>query len=102
MAADLGKGLALANLQTALSSLLRILIDFGFAVAALLTEFEVWLRGQLQHLGVPHAAQTLVLLVVAALLILGSLRLFGGLIRFMVVLALILVAIHVIMPVTGG
>ncbi len=92
----------LANLQSAIDTLLRLLTQFGLAVAAILTEFELWLRGELQHLGVPHAIQTLVLLAAAVLLVLGSLRLFGGLIRIVVVLILVLVAIHIVMPVIPG
>jgi hypothetical protein len=92
----------LGNLQNAIDTLLKLLMQFGLAVAAILTELELWLRGELQHLGVPHTVQTLVLLVVAALLVLGSLRLFGGLIRVAVVLILVLIAIHVVMPVVQG
>jgi hypothetical protein len=90
------------NLQTAIDTLLKLLIQFGVAVAAILTEFELLLRGELQLLGVPHTVQTLILLAVAALLVLGSLRLFGGLIRIAVVLILVLIAIHIVMPVVQG
>ena len=67
-----------------------------------LTAFEIWLRGVLQQLGVPHLLQTVLLLAVAAVLVLGSLRLFGGIIRVAVVLILLLIAIHIIMPVVQG
>ncbi len=77
-------------------------MQFGLAVAAILTELELWLRGELRQLGVPQTAQTLVLLVVAALLVLGAWRLFGGLIRLAVVLVLLLIAIHIVMPVIRG
>jgi hypothetical protein len=91
-----------ANLQTAIDTLLKLLTQFGVAVAAILTELELWLRGQLQELGVPHTIQTVILLAVAAVLVLGSLRLFGGLIRVAVVLILLLIAIHIVMPVVQG
>ena len=64
------------------------------AVAAILTEFEFWLRGELQQLGVPHALQTLTLLAVAAVLVVGSLQLLGGLIRIAVVVILLLIAVE--------
>jgi hypothetical protein len=92
----------LGNLQDVIDTLLKLLMQFGLAIAALLTELELWLRGELQQLGVPHTVQTLVLVVVAALLVLGSLRLFGGLIRIAVVLILVLIAIHIVMPVVRG
>jgi hypothetical protein len=43
--------------------------------------------------------QTIILLAVAVILILGALKLFGGLIRVAVVLVLLLIAIHVLMPI---
>ena len=44
----------------------------------------------------------MLLLAVAAVLVLGALRLFGGVIRIAVVLILLLVAIHIVMPVIQG
>ena len=82
--------------------MLKLLTEFGLAVAAILTRLELWLREELQHLGVPHTVQTPILLAVAVLLILGSLRLFGGLIRVAAVLILVLIAIHILMPVIQG
>ena len=90
------------NLQTTIDTLLKLLTEFGLAVAAILTRLELWLREELQHLGVPHTVQTPILLAVAVLLILGSLRLFGGLIRVAAVLILMLIAIHILLPVIQG
>jgi hypothetical protein len=89
-------------LQSTIDSLLKLLTQFGLAVAAILTALELWLRDELKVLGVPHDAQTLILVVVAAALVLGSLRLFGGLIRVAAVLVLLLIAIHIVMPVIQG
>jgi hypothetical protein len=90
------------NLQNAIDALLQVFRQLGDAVVGLLTALELWLRGQLQQLGVPHTVQTLILLAVAVLLVLGTLRLFGGLIRVVVVLILLLIAIHIMMPVIQG
>jgi hypothetical protein len=90
------------NLEAAINSLLQFLRQFGVVVAALLTEFEYWLRNQLQQLGVPHTLQTVILLGVAVLLVVGALRLFAGLIRLAVVLILVLVVIHLVIPVIHG
>jgi len=90
------------NLQTAIDTLLNLLSQLGVAVAAILTELELWLRGELQQFGVPRPLQTVILLAVAAVLVLGSLRLFGGLIRIAVVLILLLIAIHIVLPVIQG
>jgi hypothetical protein len=79
--------------------LLDLLIELGNIIVAALITVEVWLRAQLTQLGLPPPIQTVILIAVAALLVIGSLRLFGGLIRVAVVLVLILIAIHVALPV---
>jgi hypothetical protein len=90
------------NLKAAVDAVLRLLMQIGIALAALLTGLELWLRQELQRLGVPHAAQTVILIVVTALLILGSLRLFGGLLRFAAVLILVLIVLDLVVPVLQG
>jgi hypothetical protein len=90
------------NLQAAIASLLQPLKQLGLALAAILTQLELLLRSQLQQLGVPQALQTVLLLAVAVILVLGALRLFGGFIRVAVVLILLLVAIHIVLPVLPG
>ncbi len=92
----------MGNFENAINTLLNLLKQFGLAVAALLTALELWLRSELQQFDVPRPLQTVILLAVAAILVLGALRLFGGLIRIAVVLILLLVAIHIIMPVIQG
>ncbi len=92
----------MGNFENAINTLLGLLKQFGLAVAALLTALEFWLRGVLQQFGVPHPLQTVILVAVAAILVLGALRLFGGLIRIAVVLILLLIAIHIIMPIVQG
>ncbi|WP_428491369.1 hypothetical protein [Rhodopila sp.] len=80
-------------------SLLDLLVSLGNIVVAALVTVEVWLRAQLTQLGLPPPIQTAILVAVAVLLIIGALRLFGGLIRVAVVLVLILIAIHIALPV---
>ena len=80
-------------------SLLDLLISLGNIVVAALITVEVWLRAQLAQFGLPPPIQTAILVAVAVLLIIGALRLFGGLIRVAVVLVLILIAIHIALPV---
>jgi hypothetical protein len=89
-------------LQDAIDALLQVFRQLANAVAALLTALELWLRGELQRLGVPPTLQTLILLAVAVVLVLGTLRLLGGLVRVVVILILLLLAIHILMPVIQG
>jgi hypothetical protein len=80
-------------------SLLDLLVVLGNLIVGVLVTVELWLRAQLTQIGLPPAIQTVILLAVAILLVIGSLRLFGGLIRVAVVLVLILIAVHVVLPV---
>jgi hypothetical protein len=81
------------------NSLLQLLIQLGELAVSGLKAIELWVRGQLTTLGVPAELQTVLMLALAALLILAVVRMFGGLIRIMVVLVLLLVAARVLLPV---
>jgi hypothetical protein len=62
---------------------------------------EGFFRSILMQLGVPENLQQIILLVIAVVLILAILRLFGGIIRWLLVLFLILLVIHVLVPALG-
>jgi hypothetical protein len=81
-----------------ISTLLQLTIEVGNVIVGAIVAIELWLRAQLGHFGLPPNIQTIILLVLAAVLIIGSLRLFGGLIRLAVILVLILIAIHIVLP----
>jgi hypothetical protein len=83
----------------AINSLLQLLIGLGNLIISALIAIEIWLRDHLAQFGLPPNVQTIIMLCVAAVLILGALRLFGGLIRVGVVIILILVAIHIVLPI---
>jgi hypothetical protein len=82
-----------------INSLLELLVQLGDLVVGWIVVIETALRGQLMQLGVAPQLQTIILLAFAVVLILGALKLFGGLIRVAVVLVLILIALHVLMPI---
>jgi hypothetical protein len=82
-----------------INNLLQLLIQIGNLIVGWIVMLEVWLRAQLAQLGVAQQMQTAILIAVAVVLILASLKLFGGLIRVAAVLVLILIAIHILMPV---
>ncbi len=81
-----------------INRLLRIVITVGNIVLAGIVAIELWMRGQLAQLGVPKTLQTVLLATVAILLIVASLRIFGGLIRVALVLILVLIALHILAP----
>lgn len=86
------------SLTHVINSLLQLLIQLGNMIIAAIVTVELWLRGQLTQLGLPQDFQTVILIMLAVVLIIGSLRLFSGLIRVAVVLVLLLIAIHIVMP----
>nr|WP_294507888.1 hypothetical protein [uncultured Rhodopila sp.] len=83
----------------AINTVLQLLVQIGNLIVAGLVAVELWVRGQLAAAGMAPSLQTVVMVSLAALLILAALRLFGGLIRAIVILVLILIAIHIVLPV---
>jgi hypothetical protein len=90
------------NVHTATTALLEFLRDAGAFIANLLNDFEYSLRDHLLDLGVPRTVQTVILVAITTLLILGAVRMFAGLIRVAVVLVLVLIAIHLVVPSLQG
>ena len=84
---------------TTLLALIKSLVDL---VLSGLAAIEVWLRGQLAGLGVAPPIQTIILIAVAVVLIAITLRLFGGVLRAVVVIFLVLLALHALIPVFSG
>jgi hypothetical protein len=89
----------LDSFEHVINSLLQFLIRLGDVIVGGIVTLELWMRGQLSQFGLTPQVQTVIMVALAAVLILGSLRLFGGLIRVAVVLVLILIALHIVMPV---
>lgn len=86
------------SLRHAIDSLLELILRIGDLIVSGIITIELWLRGQLDQFGLPPMIQTAILAVLAILLVVGSLRLFGGLIRIAVILVLMLIAIHILLP----
>jgi hypothetical protein len=87
------------NFGHALDTLLQLLIRIGNLIVAGIVAIELWLRAGLRQFGLPPAMQTAILVVLAVILIVGALRLFGGLIRVAVVIVVLIIAIHILLPV---
>jgi hypothetical protein len=82
-----------------INSLLQLLIRLGDVIVDAIVALEIWMRDQLQLMGVTGPAQTVVMVALAVVLIVAAFRLFGGLIRVAAVLVLLLVALHIVLPV---
>ncbi len=83
----------------ALETLLHLFVQLGNLIVSGIVAIELWLRAQLAQVGLPPAIQTLLLIVLAVMLIVAALRVFGGLIRIAVVVVLLLIGIHILMPI---
>jgi hypothetical protein len=77
---------------------LELLIGVLLGVFGVIEEF---VHSVLLRAGVPENLQQIVLVVVAVVLIIAILRWFGGLIRFLLALFLILLVVHVLVPSLG-
>ncbi len=59
---------------------------------------EVMAHNAMTRAGLPSDVQEVVLLAVGVIFILGALRIFGGLLRLLVIVLLILFLLHVVAP----
>ncbi len=90
------------RVDQAISKLLALIRSLVDLVLSGLAAIEMWLRGQLAGLGVAPSIQTIILIAVAVVLIAVTLRLFGGVLRAVVVTFLVLLALHTLIPVFTG
>ncbi len=77
---------------------LGVLLAFLFSVFAAI---EGFLHVTMTQAGIPGGLQSLVILVVAILFIVAVLRLFGGVLRLLLILFLVLLLLHVLLPNLG-
>jgi hypothetical protein len=79
---------------------------FGWFVAIIdilllgLNAIERVVRTQLAHLGLAPPVQSFVLITLAVLFIVAALRLFGGILRALLIIFLLLVLLHLLVPVS--
>ncbi|HQT79619.1 MAG TPA: hypothetical protein PLD10_21465 [Rhodopila sp.] len=90
------------SFQQLTNRLLHIVVQLGDLLMAAILAVELWLRGIFARAGLPPMVQTILLVALAALLIVSSWRLFGGLLRIAVVLILLLIGLHILRPVLPG
>jgi hypothetical protein len=78
-----------------LGTWLELLIGLMLGILGVI---EGFIRSILIQAGIPEKLQQIIMLVVAVLLIIGIVRLFGGVLRFLMVLFLILLMLHILVP----
>ena len=86
------------NFRHTLDAILAFVIQIMDRIIVGIIAIEMWSREQLGQFGLPPNLQTATLVGLAVVLIIASLKLFGGLIRVAAILILVLIALHVLMP----
>ncbi len=76
--------------------LLAVVVAFFALLLGALDALERAMAGGMMRLGIPHAAQTVIFVVIAVLFLVAVFRVFGGLIRAALILLLVILLIHVI------
>ena len=73
--------------------LLSQAVDFFVAI---LVQLEIWLRSPLNTLGIPPKIQAIIMIFGAVALLVAVLKLFGGVVRVLLVAFLVCLAIHLL------
>ncbi len=84
------------NLDRLGSGLLAVVVAFFAFLLGALDALEGAMAGGMMRLGIPHAAQTVIFVVIAVLFLVAVFRVFGGLIRAALILLLVILLIHVV------
>ena len=88
----------MSDLTRVVGDIVRLLLKAGGSFVSGLEAVEISLRDELTVIGVSPPVQTVLMVLAAIGLITISVQLFGGLIRFAVILVLALLAINLILP----
>lgn len=86
------------DFKRTIDTILALLLQIVNLIVAGIVAMEMWLREQLGQFGLASGVQTLILVTLAVLLIVASLKLFGGLIRIALILVFLVIALHILMP----
>ena len=89
-------------MQHAIDLLLSLIAGlFGLVVAGI-GAIEHVLREALVPLGIGTEGQNIILLLVAVALIIGAIRLFGGIFAILITIVLVLLMLHILLPALGA
>ena len=89
-------------MQHAIDLLLSLIAGlFGLIVAGI-AAVEHGLREALAPMGIGAEGQNIILLAVAVLLIVGAIRLFGGIFAILITVVLVLLMLHILLPSLGA
>jgi hypothetical protein len=90
------------NVHRALAGVLALLAGIVDAVLLGVAVADHWARGVLLRFGVAPQMQTAILIGLSILLLVAAVRLFGGIVRVLCVVALVLLAVELVVPLAAG
>ena len=89
-------------MQHAIDLVLSLIVGlFGLIVAGI-AAIEHVLRDALIPMGIGREGQSIILLAVAVILIVGAIRLFGGVFALLISIVLALLILHILLPALGA
>lgn len=90
------------SVEQAFALVRSLFLDVVALVLGVFVAVEGWARGALAQAGVPRDVSNVVLILLAVLLFILALRIFGGLIRVLLVVFLALLLFHLLLSATGA
>jgi hypothetical protein len=89
------------QVDRAIAAILAFIVSLFYLVVRIITLVEDWMRAQLSQLGVAQNLQTIILVVVAVAVLLVAIRLLSGILRIALVILIVLIAAHLLLPLTS-
>ncbi len=89
-------------MQHAIDLVLSLILGLFHLIVLGIAAVEAVLRDLLAPMGIGAQGQTVVLVAAAVLLIVGAIRLFGGIFAILITIMLVLLMLHLLLPGLGG
>ena len=89
-------------MQHAIDLLVSLITGLFALIVAGIAAIEHVLRAALAPIGIGTEGQNIILLVAAVALIIGAIRLFGGIFALLVTIVLLLLMLHILLPSLGA
>lgn len=88
-------------MQQAIDLVTSLILGLFHLIVLGIASVEGVLRGALIPMGVGPIGQNVLLVLVALVLIIGAIRLFGGIFAILITIVLVLLMLHILLPALG-
>ncbi len=89
-------------MQHAIDLVLSLILGLFHLIVLGIAAVEAVLRDALAPMGIGAQGQNVVLVLAAVLLIVGAIRLFGGIFAILITIVLVLLMLHILLPALGA